>query len=82
MDYSQSEQADAPKPVLMDVAETCRFFGGVNSPLNPATLYRGIKTKKYPRPIKVGPGTSRWLLSECEQALQKMIAERDAVVAA
>jgi predicted DNA-binding transcriptional regulator AlpA len=62
---------------LLDVGETCRFFGGANSPLNPATLYRGIKTGKYPRPLKVGPGTSRWVQSECEEALLKMIALRD-----
>ena len=73
----QSEQADSTELVLMDVGETCRFFGGSNSPLNPATLYRGIKVGKYPPPLKVGPGTSRWIRSECEKALRKMIAERD-----
>jgi hypothetical protein len=67
--------------VLMDAGETCRFFGGANSPLNPATLYRGIKSGKYPKPIKVGPGTSRWVLCECQQKLREMIAERDSAAA-
>lgn len=62
---------------LLDVDETCRFFGGANSPLNPATLYRGIKVGKYPKPIKQGAGTSRWLRGECVATLRQIIAERD-----
>jgi predicted DNA-binding transcriptional regulator AlpA len=45
---------------LLDRDATCRFFGGTK-PLNPATLYRGIRKGRYPKPIKVGPGSSRWL---------------------
>ena len=60
-------------PELMDVAETCRFLGGISRP----SLYRGIGTI-YPRPIKIGLRAVRWLRSECEAALQKRIAERDA----
>jgi len=67
---------------LMDISETCRFFGGANSPLNPATLYRGVKSGKYPAPVKIGQGTSRWVRGECEAALRKMIADRDANKAA
>jgi predicted DNA-binding transcriptional regulator AlpA len=60
---------------LLDRLEACRFFGG-NRPLNPATLYRGIRLGRYPRPIKVGPGSSYWLRSECEAALAKMMEAR------
>jgi predicted DNA-binding transcriptional regulator AlpA len=28
--------------------------------------------------VKIGPGMSRWLRSECEAALKRLIAERDA----
>lgn len=73
---------DGDDLTLFDKDETCRFFGGQNSPLNPATLYRGIKSGKYPKPIKQGVGTSRWLRSECEAALRKIISERDAAEAA
>jgi predicted DNA-binding transcriptional regulator AlpA len=59
---------------LLDKAEACRFFGG-NRPLNPATLYRGIRLGRFPRPIKVG-GSSRWLRAECEAALAKMVEGR------
>jgi predicted DNA-binding transcriptional regulator AlpA len=51
------------------------FFGGTR-PLNPATLYRGIRKGRFPRPIKVGPGSNRWLRSECESALQGLIEGR------
>jgi predicted DNA-binding transcriptional regulator AlpA len=63
------------QPQLLDKAEVCRLFGG-NRPLNASTLYRGIKQGRYPRPIKVGPGSSRWLLSECEAALRLMMEGR------
>jgi len=56
---------------LIDKAEVCRMFGG-NRPINASTLYRGIKLGRYPRPVKVGPGSSRWLLSECQAVLQAM----------
>jgi predicted DNA-binding transcriptional regulator AlpA len=78
---TQAEQVSPHELTLMDAVETCRFFGGANSPLNPATLYRGIKAGKYPKPVKVGPGTSRWVRGECEQTLRAIIAARDAVAA-
>jgi predicted DNA-binding transcriptional regulator AlpA len=60
--------------MLFDKHEACRFFGG-NRPLNPATLYRGIRLGRFPRPVKVG-GSSRWLRSECEAALARMMEAR------
>jgi predicted DNA-binding transcriptional regulator AlpA len=40
---------------LLDRRAVCQFFGGTR-PLNPATLYRGIRKGRYPTPVKVGPG--------------------------
>jgi len=60
---------------LLDRTATCAFFGGTR-PLNPATLYRGIRKGRYPKPVKVGPGSSRWLLAECKVALQAMAEVR------
>jgi predicted DNA-binding transcriptional regulator AlpA len=60
---------------LLDRADVCRFFGG-SKPIDPATLYRGIRLGRYPRPVKVGPGSSRWLRSECEAVLQTMVDGR------
>ena len=59
---------------LLDRAEVCRYFGG-SKPINPATLYRGIRQGRYPQPIHVG-GSSRWLREECEAALQAMVDGR------
>jgi predicted DNA-binding transcriptional regulator AlpA len=62
---------------LLHLKEVCAFFGGTR-PINPATLYRGIRDGRYPAPIKIGRNCSRWLRAECEAALQTMIAERAA----
>ena len=51
-----------------------RFFGG-DKPINIGTLYRGIASGRYPKPVHVGG--VRWLRSECEAALNRMIGERD-----
>jgi len=60
---------------LLDRDATCRFFGSIR-PINPATLYRGVRKGRYPKPVKVGPGSSRWLRSECEAALAQMAEVR------
>jgi len=59
---------------LLDRREVCRFFGG-SRPLDPATLYRGIRKGRFPVPVKVG-GCSRWLRAECEAALAQMVEVR------
>jgi predicted DNA-binding transcriptional regulator AlpA len=59
---------------LLDRSEVCTFFGGTKA-IDPATLYRGIRVGRYPRPVKVG-GSSRWLRTECETALRVMVEGR------
>ena len=59
---------------LLDRNGVCRIFGG-NRPINPATLYRKIRQGVLPKPVKIG-GSSRWLRSECEAALQTMVDGR------
>jgi predicted DNA-binding transcriptional regulator AlpA len=59
---------------LLDRHAVCAFFGGTR-PLNPATVYRKIRVGVIPKPIKVG-SSSRWLLSECRDALAKMTDAR------
>ena len=63
------------QPELLDRDEVCRFFGGTK-PIDAATLYRGIRVGRYPKPVKVGPGSSRWLRSDCETALKVMVDGR------
>jgi predicted DNA-binding transcriptional regulator AlpA len=61
-------------PTLLDRRAVCRMFGG-SKPINAATLYRGIRAGRFPRPIRIG-GSSRWLRDECEAVLQTMIEGR------
>jgi hypothetical protein len=42
---------------LMD-CDVLRRLNGGTKPINPATLYRNIRAGRYPKPIKVGPGSS------------------------
>jgi predicted DNA-binding transcriptional regulator AlpA len=67
--------AEASDNEMMTLGATCAFFGG-DRPLNASTLYRGIKAKRYPAPVRVGPNSSRWVRSECLAARQKLIAAR------
>jgi len=60
---------------LLDRREVCRFFGG-SKPIDASTLYRGIREGRYPKAVKVGPGSSRWLRTECEAVLQSIIDRR------
>jgi predicted DNA-binding transcriptional regulator AlpA len=58
--------------VLLDMKAVCSLFGGTR-PLNPSTIYKGIKRGIFPAPISIGPQTSRWLESECQAALTRII---------
>jgi predicted DNA-binding transcriptional regulator AlpA len=64
-------------PELLDIEAACRFFGGTR-PIHPATLYRGVRDRLYPKPIKIGRSASRWLKDECVAALEKLAAQRGA----
>jgi predicted DNA-binding transcriptional regulator AlpA len=64
---------------LWDRPAVLRFFGG-SRPLHPSTLYRGVNEGVYPKPFSVsgsGGGAVRWVRSECEAALDRMLAARD-----
>lgn len=63
------------QPDLIDKREVCRLFGG-SRPINAVTLYRWIKQGRAPKPVKVGPGSSRWLRSEVLDCLQAMTEAR------
>jgi predicted DNA-binding transcriptional regulator AlpA len=57
--------------VLLDRRAVQAMFGGIHS----ATLYRHIRNQVIPQPVKVG-ALSRWLRSECETALSRMVEGR------
>jgi predicted DNA-binding transcriptional regulator AlpA len=56
---------------LIDKRECCRLFGSIH----PSSLYRGIKLGRYPKPVKIGQ-LSRWVRSECEAVLTKLVEAR------
>jgi predicted DNA-binding transcriptional regulator AlpA len=60
----------------MTCDEVRRYFGG-SKPIHIATLYHGMQRGRYPRPINVGG--ARWLRSECEATVRKMVADRDKI---
>jgi predicted DNA-binding transcriptional regulator AlpA len=62
---------------LLTMRDVCALFGG-SRPIDASTLYRGIRAGRYPAPIKVGPGSSRWLRAEVEGVIAAMVARRRA----
>lgn len=62
---------------LVDEPAACKVLGGENSPIHRSTLRRGVSAGRYPKPIKVGPGTSRWRLSELLKVIEKADAARN-----
>jgi predicted DNA-binding transcriptional regulator AlpA len=58
--------------------EVLAFFGGTK-PIHIATLYNGMRRGRYPRPINIGG--MRWLKSECEATVRKMVEQRDKIFA-
>lgn len=65
---------------LLDAKGACEFLGG-SKPINAATLYRGVASGLYPKPIRVSPNSSRWIKAELEAARARRIAARDSEVA-
>ena len=67
---------DDADDVMMTKSAVCAYFGG-DRPINPATLYRGIADGRYPKPIHIGPNTSRWSRSECRAARLRLMSDRE-----
>jgi predicted DNA-binding transcriptional regulator AlpA len=65
-----------PTIEFLDRPAVLKFFGG-SRPLHVSTLYRGMHSGLYPRPVNVSGNSVRWVKSECEDAAQRMIAARD-----
>jgi len=63
---------------LLTADEACQLLGGIHK----ATLYKGVAAGRFPAPVHIGPGTSRWIRSEVLAAIRKMMAERDGAEAA
>lgn len=66
---------------LVDEPTFCRIIGGDHTPIHRSSLWRGISAGRYPKPMKIGPGTNRWRVGEGRAVLRRAAAERDGAAA-
>jgi prophage regulatory protein len=72
----QQQLMDNPADDLITVLTACELIGGKDSPITASTLYRGIREGRFPAPLKLGAGTSRWRRSEILAMLERAASER------
>lgn len=61
---------------LVDEATACKIIGGAKTPIHRSTLWRGINAGRFPKPLKIGPGTNRWYTSELIEFIERAAAAR------
>jgi predicted DNA-binding transcriptional regulator AlpA len=59
----------------LDVKAACRFIGGTK-PINPSTLWRGVKERRYSPPDPIGPNMVRWRRSQLARDLERIAADK------
>lgn len=57
---------------LVSKTEACDILGGISE----ATLWRGVKSGRFPQPIKLGPYIARWSRAELEACISKLMGAR------
>ena len=62
---------------LLDVDAARRFIGGTK-PISRTTLWRGVKSGRYSKPVNVGENTVRFQRSKLQADIDRLAAERDA----
>lgn len=71
---------DARDDDLVTVWIACEIIGGTENPISRATLWRGVKAGRYPKPIRIGAsknrGPVRWRKNELIAVLEKAASER------
>lgn len=72
---SSNPRLFAPRAIdLVVLDEALHVLGDIS----PATFYRGIKSGRFPAPVKVGPNTSRWNRAELEECVQQLAEQASA----
>lgn len=56
--------------------DAARSFIGGDQPIARSTLWRGVKSGRYPPPIKIGANAVRWRRSELEAAVERLAQAR------
>lgn len=65
---------------LVDEGSARAIIGGAGTPISRATLWRGVKSGRYPKPLKVGPASNRWRRDELIAVIEKAAAAREVSV--
>ncbi len=65
----------------LDEAAVCKLIGG-SKPINPSTLWRGVKSGRYSKPFHISDNAVRWKRAEILGDIDRMVAERDSGQAA
>jgi len=60
---------------LYDCKATCAILGG-NRPIHFSTLYKGIRVGRFPKPVKIGPATSRWRGRDLRECIMRLAEAR------
>lgn len=58
-------------PALLNSKEVCRLAA-----VSPATLWRLVKARRFPQPLKLGPQTTRWRADEIAAHLDRLSSSR------
>lgn len=59
--------SELPKTGYLRIAQVLRFI-----PIAPATWWRGVKDKRFPSPIKLGPRTTAWRAEDIRQLIEDL----------
>jgi predicted DNA-binding transcriptional regulator AlpA len=60
---------------FLDCDAVRKLIGGTR-PVNRSSVYRLVARGLWPKPVHPTPGISRWIASECRDALAKIVEAR------
>lgn len=61
---------------LVDEARACAIIGGPDTPIHRSTFWRGIRDRRYPKPLKISARKNRWYLDELLAVHERAAADR------
>lgn len=77
MNGFNSDLAELVDEELVDEDLACRLIGGARTPIHRSTLWRGIGSGRYPKPLKVSQYMNRWRVGELRAVVTKAQELRD-----
>jgi hypothetical protein len=61
------------QPDLGTIEEACAILGGKRRPLARSSYYRGVRSLRYPAPVKVSPNISRVDLNKVRDVARRIV---------